>query len=58
MAKSRYRRRGATRGRLRVKMLGKGCKAIGERVLASKQRRTYVKVAGKRPQDLGAAGLK
>ncbi|HMQ22540.1 MAG TPA: hypothetical protein PKE00_08640 [Planctomycetota bacterium] len=46
MAKSRIKARGATRGRLKPKMLGKGCSTLNKRVRARSQRRVHVKTPG------------
>lgn len=46
MAKSRVKARGATRGRLKPKMLGKGCSTLNKRVRARSQRRVHVKTPG------------
>lgn len=43
MAKSRTKARGCTRGRLKPKMLGKGCSTLNKRVKARSQRRVHVK---------------
>lgn len=54
MAKSRYRRRGATRGRLKVKMLGKGCSTLNKRLKKSLQNRVHMILPATRPKRDGA----
>ena len=51
MAKSRTKARGATRGRLKPKMLGKGCSTLNKRVKARSQRRVHVKLSAMKEDD-------
>ncbi len=44
MAKSRIHSRGATRGRMKPKMLGKGCSTFNKRVKKSTKRLVHVKL--------------
>ena len=46
MAKSRVQVRGATRGRMKPKMLGKGCSTYNKQIKARKRRHVYVKLPG------------
>lgn len=46
MAKSRVHPRGATRGRMKPKMLGKGCSTFNRRVKKSTKRRVHIRLPG------------
>lgn len=52
MAKSRVHVRGATRGRMKPKMLGKGCSTFNARVKRSTRRLVHVKLPGTRPSKV------
>ncbi len=43
MAKSRFKGRGATRGRLKRKMLGKGSSTVNKRVKKSLPKRVHIR---------------